>query len=132
MPWWSFLQNLSRRKTKHDVDQMDAVRWFDPMVFLETGFFILKASVQLDYREIEFLHGDQQVFSYEDEVQGVAGDDGDGDFWFDYMADTGDGWNSTYSVFGSLALPEITALPPRAGASDPRDTVCAQRASLCV
>jgi len=30
-----------------------------------------------------------------------------GDFWFDYMADTGDGWNSTYAMARLVCAPQI-------------------------
>lgn len=31
-----------------------------------------------------------------------------GDFWFDFMADTGDGWNPTYAIARLLAEPSLT------------------------
>ena len=30
-----------------------------------------------------------------------------GDFWFDYVADCGDGWDSTYAVAYALAQPSL-------------------------
>ena len=116
MPWWSVVQNCRRRSgATRRVRQMPPVNWFDPITFVRTGFFILKASMQLDYREIEALGGDQQVFAYKE----TAGGEDDG-FWFDFMADTGDGFNATYSVFGSLGLPAITVGAPLGSTAQPR------------
>ena len=30
-----------------------------------------------------------------------------GDFWFDYAADIGDGWNSTFAVADAIARPKL-------------------------
>ena len=41
-----------------------------------------------------------------------------GDFWFDYVADIGDGWNSTYAIADAIAQPELDV--QRDGASKPQ------------
>src|SRR5258706_15599224 len=33
-----------------------------------------------------------------------------GDFWFDFVADCGDGWNPTYAIARLLAKPELTCV----------------------
>jgi hypothetical protein len=44
--------------------------------------------------------------------------DADGGFWFDFVADTGDGWNSTYAIARLLADPALAVegMPRREGA----------------
>ena len=32
-----------------------------------------------------------------------------GEFWMDFVADTGDGWNSTYAVASAVAQPELSS-----------------------
>jgi hypothetical protein len=42
-------------------------------------------------------HGEQLLDGRKEPVA-VADCESDGSFWFDYMADTGDGWNQTYAM----------------------------------
>jgi len=69
------------------------VGWFDPGPLLATGLKVLVSTLfgrHSDYRLLEALAagGSHEVhdFSNEDEL------------WLDHIADTGDGWNSTYAV----------------------------------
>jgi hypothetical protein len=50
--------------------------------------------------------------------------DGDGDFWLDYVADLGDGFDATYSAAWLLAQPELRL-------SDPAGDEHALRAAAC-
>lgn len=92
------------------------VRWLHPAQLLRTGLDALVAAVfgaRADHRLIEAVVRPQEpYFDYSQETLP------DGDFWLDYVADTGDGWDSTYTVARLLALPELK-LPvrgqPRAG-----------------
>jgi hypothetical protein len=76
------------------------VGWLAPLLLLSTGLRTLLAilfGAYLDKRELQnALPGD--VF----EQPGV-----DGELWLDYVADTGDGFNSTYSVAYLLAQPDL-------------------------
>ena len=44
----------------------------------------------------------------------------EGGFWLDYVADTGDGWDSTYAVARLLALPELTLSEQDQRQAEPR------------
>ncbi|AGC48940.1 hypothetical protein MYSTI_07668 [Myxococcus stipitatus DSM 14675] len=95
------------------------VRWLHPAQLLRTGLDALVAAVfgaRADHRLIEAVVRPQDpYFDYSQETSP------EGDFWLDYVADTGDGWDSTYTVARLLALPELK-LPvrgqPRAGEFD--------------
>jgi len=76
--------------------------WFDPAVLTRTAAMLLTANVfgrHSDKRLIEALAGEpQDIFEYRDEA---------GDFWLDYVADIGDGWNSTHAIAQGIATPEL-------------------------
>lgn len=57
---------------------------------------MLKSVFQVDYREIEALHAEPEPGFY-NEAAGFK------ELWLDYIADTGDGWNATFTVFSAAA-----------------------------
>ncbi|WP_153040397.1 metallophosphoesterase [Actinoplanes sp. TFC3] len=76
------------------------VGWLAPLLLLNTGLRALMAilfGAYLDKREL------QNALSAESfEQPGV-----DGELWFDYVADLGDGFDATYSIAYLLARPEL-------------------------
>ena len=78
------------------------VGWYDPRVLAHSGYQVAIANVfgrHSDTRLIEALASQPQgEFDYSEAA---------GDFWFDYVADTGDGWNSTYAIAAALAEPSL-------------------------
>src|SRR5918911_1498830 len=75
------------------------VRWFDPHQLLDTARRVVLSGMFGSYT-------DQR------EVQGLipvsVADRSGTELWFDYVADLGDGWNSTYTVARLLATEELT------------------------
>ena len=74
------------------------VGWFDPGPLLATGFNVLISTLfgrHSDYRLIEAIAagGSDEIYDYT-----KHGDETRDELWLDYIADTGDGWNSTYAV----------------------------------
>src|SRR6186997_3120270 len=73
------------------------VGWYDPRVLIHSAYQVAIANVfgrHSDTRLIEALATQpQDVFDY----SGYRGD-----FWLDYVADTGDGWHSTYAIASAL------------------------------
>jgi hypothetical protein len=93
------------------------VGWYDPRVLAHSAYLVAISNIfgrHSDTRLIEALSTQpQNEFDY----SGASGD-----FWFDYVADTGDGWNSTFAVADALARPTLelhapdgTPLTTRAG-----------------
>jgi hypothetical protein len=92
--------------------------WFDPAVMTRTAVMLATANIfgrHSDTRLIEALGNQpQSTFDYsQDDAQ---------EFWLDYTADLGDGWNSTHTIAQaianeSLALTDATgsAVHTRAG-----------------
>jgi hypothetical protein len=78
------------------------VGWYDPRVLVHTGYQVAIANVfgrHSDTRLIEALASQPQAdFDYSA---------GQGDFWLDYVADLGDGWNSTYAIADAIGRPEL-------------------------
>lgn len=87
----------------------DMVRWLHPGMLIRTGLDALVAAVfgaRADHRLIEAVVRPQPpYFDYSEESP-------DEDFWLDYVADTGDGWNSTYAVARLMALPSLEVKDP--------------------
>lgn len=76
------------------------VGWFDPRVLVQTAIHMAAANVfgrHSDSRLIEALASQpQEAFDYSG-----------GELWLDYVADLGDGWNSTHAIAEALARPDL-------------------------
>lgn len=105
------------------------VRWFSPREFLTAVFRKLSSvliGANVDTRELQLIA---------DLAEGEASDrsgfvriggrwirdysrraNDDGDFYFDFVADTGDGWDSTYSIASLMARDQLVARNPDDGA----------------
>jgi hypothetical protein len=85
------------------------VGWYDPSVLARSAALLTVANLfgrHSDTRLIEALASQpQREFRF-----GREGED----FWFDYVADLGDGWNPTYAIAEAVARPEL-AVPDGAG-----------------
>jgi hypothetical protein len=81
------------------------VGWYDPRVLAHSAYQLALANIfgrHSDTRLIEALASQPQTeFDYSATAQ--AGED----FWLDYTADIGDGWNATYAVADAIARPEL-------------------------
>jgi Calcineurin-like phosphoesterase len=84
------------------------VGWYDPPQLLRTGAFVLVSqqfALHADNREIQALdkpHANCADYStsYLDDI------------WIDFVADCGDGWNSTYAVASALAKEQLQLTLP--------------------
>lgn len=86
------------------------VGWFDPGPLISTGFDVLVSTMfgrHSDYRLLEALATSDQ----DDDFDYTKNEDGTprGEIWIDYVADTGDGWNSTYAIAYWITRPRLTA-----------------------
>lgn len=110
--------------------------WFDLSRMFGTVWDILLSEVfrdRFDYRQLQSAHSDRSAaqrplpsssgsdasieggdarLAYEDYASRPGCLDDDGCFWFDYVADVGDGFSSTYHVAQTLAQPQLSVLPP--------------------
>src|SRR5919107_2776524 len=75
------------------------VRWFDPHQLIDTAIRVLLSGVFSSYadnRELQSREPDE-VWDRSEE----------GELWLDYVADLGDGWNSTYTIARLLAKEKL-------------------------
>jgi Calcineurin-like phosphoesterase len=102
---------LPRRPKTLDPDQLGfmpqaMVSWFDPYQLLQTAIRTVLSSVFGSYADkrdlMPALSAEQPIFDFSH--QG----DTEGDFWLDFVADTGDGFDSTYTVASLVAAPTLT------------------------
>lgn len=102
------------------VQRPKMVGWYNPPRLIATGVrvaistvfgeFVDRRETQAATRKIDPETIDP-AYDYHEESAGQ-------DFWFDFIADTGDGWNSTYAVARLLAEPALNVA--QAGAPLPR------------
>ena len=84
------------------VRKRSMVGWYDPRVLMHSAYQIAIANIfgrHSDTRLIEALASQPQAeFNYSAP---------EGDFWFDYVSDVGDGWNPTYAIADAIAQPTL-------------------------
>jgi len=85
-------------------DKKSMVGWYDPGQLINTGVQVVVSDLigtRFDARREEALaaKGDEKLIDYSQETTG--------DFWFDYMADTGDGWDSTFHMASLVSGPAV-------------------------
>ena len=81
------------------------VQWFSPMELTRAGVKALLSSLfgaYADNRELQAVRDEIEPFSYADRDE----------IWIDYVADLGDGWDSTYAVARLLAEERLTVRGP--------------------
>jgi hypothetical protein len=86
-------------------DQRKAVQWFDPGVLATAGLEVVFSIFQnrnLDRRE-EFVGTRLGVLA----PGAVDLSRHDDEFWFDFLSDTGDGGDATYSVLSTMLAPQV-------------------------
>ena len=94
---------------RRDPKQHSMVGWYDPAQLVRTGLAVAASTLfgrHADYRLMEALVA--LIGHPYDEPQSSA----DKDFWIDYVADIGDGWNSTYDVAYEVAQPHLDVTAP--------------------
>lgn len=80
------------------------VGWYDPAQLLRTGIEVVVSTLfgkHSDSRRLDAVACAPPLIDYRE----AGSIEDDGSFGFDYVADTGDGWNSTYAVAYALSQP---------------------------
>ena len=95
-----------------DIKHCPMVGWYDPLQLIQTGGDVAVSALfgrRADYRVVEALVAP----SREPDVPDA---DDKEDFWLDYVADTGDGWNSTYAIARAVAQDQLQLANPNGDA----------------
>ena len=98
------------------------VGWYDPGQLLQTAGDVAISTIfgrNADQRLIEALFDDPRYLPKDDPERFIVDYSHHKEFWLDYVADLGDGWNSTYAVAYHASLP---TLPVNVG-NDRHETV---------
>ena len=81
------------------------VGWYDPGQLINTGLQVIISQIfgsRADYRLIESFSGTEKIHDFS---QGQ-------ECWFDYIADLGDGWNSTYAMASLVGAEQLNVRSP--------------------
>ncbi|MCB1474827.1 MAG: metallophosphoesterase [Rhodobiaceae bacterium] len=99
---------------QNDIDKMlPMVRWFDISVLFKIIKPVIISAIFGKYADRRLVHAaldrpDENEMSARADIRANFVPDEDGAVWFDYAADTGDGFSSTYSIALSLAAPTLS------------------------
>jgi hypothetical protein len=88
------------------IIQHRMTNWYAPGQLLDTGVQVLVSEVigtRSDFRITESFGPQQQIYDFSEHAE----------IWFDYVADLGDGWNSTYTIASLLARAALTLKDPK-------------------
>ena len=100
------------------------VGWFDPGQLVRTGVDVVISAIfarNSDRRVLDALsHPKADPADYSSRAE----------LWLDYVADTGDGWNSTYAVAHSLAQPVLRC--PASRSNHPANQLCSSARGMVV
>src|SRR5512147_978354 len=92
---------MKSRTPQPDAPRHKMVGWYDPGQLINTGLQVLISQIfgaRADYRLIESFSAAEPVHDFSQPQE----------CWFDYVADLGDGWNSTYSIASLLAAERLS------------------------
>jgi hypothetical protein len=120
----SALKRIEKPSLEQLADYPGMTSWFNPKLLLQLLGRVITADVfgqYADRRLIEAaLDTTETNLAKRDDISGTMVPDGEGAVWIDFVADLGDGFDSTYAVayllaqpnlqFGDLTLPRGSAL----------------------
>ena len=88
-----------------DFEPQSMVGWFKPVELAKAGVQAVLSTIfgsYADKREVELVLSEAQWHDYSEDFKNS--EDG---LWFDYVADLGDGWDSTYTIAYLLAREKL-------------------------
>src|SRR4051812_409922 len=106
--------SLSQEPAPHSSSTPERARmvgWYDPLQLIRTAMQVAVSTLfgrNAAYRLIEAL-------AQPTHTETVVTPDVNGDVWIDYVADLGDGWNSTYAIAQSVAQDGLEVTDPVTG-----------------
>ena len=92
---------------------MPMADWFDPILLVQTGIRVAVSTVfgEMADRREAMAAANAIAAQPKDPSFLYQADTNTGEFWFDFMADTGDGWNSTFAMAQLVTEPHLTPKP---------------------
>jgi hypothetical protein len=88
------------------------VGWYDPLQLVKTGIRVAISTVFGEFADRrEALASAREIDEKALESVYDYSKEDNADFWFDFVADCGDGWNPTFAIARLLAKPELELEP---------------------
>lgn len=106
---------------KVSVTWRKPVSWLDPLGLARTGVMAIEAALfgsYADRREVIAALSPHET-SCDKPALSYATDANEKEFWFDYISDTGDGWNATYAIACLAGAETLHVLPPEQDSDEP-------------
>lgn len=88
---------LEREPAPPPPPKRGMVEWYNPCELIRIAVPVLISKYSGQGRPMEEAAREPDYYDYSDR----------NDLWFDYLADTGDGWNPTYAIASLVAQPEL-------------------------
>ena len=82
------------------------VRWYDPPALAYTASRVIISNIFGEFADPRQAQAASRPFD-PNEFDPIYRYAADGDFWFDFVADLGDGWNSTAAIAHALGQDRI-------------------------
>ncbi len=102
--------NLYKKYFPSKKSRLHMVSWFSPFILLKTLQDLVLSKIvgsQVDTRELQSVNENAHGNANKELACRIKNpytlNNPDDDFYFDYIADTGDGWDSTYSIASLLS-----------------------------
>lgn len=96
---------------RNQIKKLPMVGWLNPKELARTGLEVLLSNLFGKYADRRLTEAALHPLAEDEDFFYTLGEESssekDGDFWFDYVSDVGDGWDSTYSVAYYLAENEL-------------------------
>jgi hypothetical protein len=95
------------RRITQTIVRAPMTGWFDPAQLSRTAIRALLSTLFGAYADQREMQSALQTESLDVEAQDLARHAQKNDLWIDYVADLGDGWDSTYSIAWLLSQPSL-------------------------
>ncbi len=90
---------------KKKIEKKKMVGWYNPIQLIKTGYQFIISDIFGRHSDRRLL--DAALHSEKDSTFFDFSETKEEEFWIDYIADVGDGWNSTYAMAYYLGKPEL-------------------------
>lgn len=102
------MTDKSGRAKKERLKKLPMTNWYSPMILVATAIRVAISSVFGSFADRREAIAAANAIAPQPFDEHFDYSKAGGDFWFDYLADTGDGWNSTYAMARLVSAPSIS------------------------
>lgn len=95
------------KKITISIVQEPMVNWFEPAQLVRTSIYSILGALFGAFADRREMQAALLKGNIEKELESNEFADGRDELWFDYVADSGDGWDATFSIAWLLARPSL-------------------------